>query len=158
MIENYLGILEESLKKKVLVLDEIEDYTVKQESLLKQENVSMEELDVNMEQKDEYIQKLTDLDDGFEALYERVKEQLSENKDAYKEQIRRIQALIMKVTEKSVSIQAKESRNKKLVEDYFAKKKREIRQGRQASKTILNYYKSMSDTSAISSQIMDQKK
>ncbi len=158
MIENYLGILEKSLEKKLLVLNEIEDYTAKQESLLKQENVSMEELDANMEQKDDLIQKLTDLDEGFEALYERVKEQLSANKDAYKEQIKRIQDLITKVTEKSVSIQARESRNKKLVEDYFAKKKSEIRQSRQASKTVLNYYKSMSDTSAISSQIMDQKK
>lgn len=118
----------------------------------------MEELDANMEQKDGLIQKLTALDDGFETLYERVKEQLSTNKDAYKNQIKRIQELITKVTEKSVSIQAKESRNKKLVEEYFSKKKHEIRQGRQASKTVLNYYKSMSDTSAISSQIMDQKK
>lgn len=158
MIENYLGILEESLEKKVLVLDEIEDYTAKQERLLKQEKVSMEELDANMEQKDGLIQKLTALDDGFETLYERVKEQLSTNKDAYKDQIKRIQELITKVTEKSVSIQAKESRNKKLVEEYFSNKKHEIRQGRQASKTVLNYYKSMSDTSAISSQIMDQKK
>ena len=115
MIENYLGILEESLEKKVLVLDEIEDYTAKQERLLKQEKVSMEELDANMEQKDGLIQKLTALDDGFETLYERVKEQLSTNKDAYKNQIKRIQELITKVTEKSVSIQAKESRNKKLV-------------------------------------------
>ena len=117
MIENYLGILEESLEKKVLVLDEIEDYTAKQERLLKQEKVSMEELDANMEQKDGLIQKLTALDDGFETLYERVKEQLSTNKDAYKNQIKRIQELITKVTEKSVSIQAKESRNKKLVEE-----------------------------------------
>ena len=108
MIENYLGILEESLEKKVLVLDEIEDYTAKQERLLKQEKVSMEELDANMEQKDGLIQKLTALDDGFETLYERVKEQLSTNKDAYKNQIKRIQELITKVTEKSVSIQAKE--------------------------------------------------
>lgn len=158
MIENYLGILEKSLEKKILVLDEIEDYTMKQENLLKQEKVSMEELDANMEQKDELIRKLTDLDEGFETLYERIKEQLNANKDAYKEQIRRIQNLISTVTEKSVSVQARESRNKKLVEDYFARKKSEIRQGRQASKTVLNYYKSMSDTSAIASQIMDQKK
>lgn len=158
MIENYLEILEKSLEKKILVLDEIEDYTVKQESLLKKEKVSMEELDANMEQKDGLIRKLTDLDEGFETLYDRVKEQLNTNKDAYKEQIKRIQNLISRVTEKSVSVQAQESRNKKLVEDYFTKKKSEIRQGRQASKTVLNYYKSMSDTSAISSQIMDQKK
>lgn len=82
MIENYLEILEKSLEKKILVLDEIEDYTVKQESLLKKEKVSMEELDANMEQKDGLIRKLTDLDEGFETLYDRVKEQLNTNKDA----------------------------------------------------------------------------
>ena len=56
MIENYLGIMEERPEKKVLELDEIEDYTAKQERLLKQEKVSMEELDANMEQKDGLIQ------------------------------------------------------------------------------------------------------
>lgn len=158
MIENYLGILEESLEKKLLVLNEIEDYNNQQEKLLKQEKVSMEELDANMEQKDVLIQKLTELDEGFEALFERVKEQLNANKDVYREQIRRMQALITQVTEKSVSIQAQESRNKKLVENYFIKEKKEIRQGRQASKTVLNYYKNISNANVISSQIMDQKK
>lgn len=158
MIENYLEILEDSLKKKVVVLDEIEDYNSKQEQLLKQEKVSMEELDANMEEKDGLIQKLTDLDEGFETLYERIREQLLTNKDAYKEQIKRIQGLISQVTDKSVSIQAQESRNKRLIEDYFVKEKNQIRQGRQASKTAYNYYKSMSNVDDVSLSILDQKK
>lgn len=158
MIDNYLEILEQSLEKKLLILDEIEDYNNKQEKLLKQEKVSMEELDANMMQKDGLIQKLTELDGGFETLYERIREQLSAGKDAYKEQIKRMQTLITRVTEKSVSIQAQESRNKKLVEDYFRREKSEIRQGRKASKTAFNYYKNMSNTNVVPPQIMDQKK
>lgn len=158
MIENYLGILESSLEKKVAVLHEIEDYNDEQEQLLKQEKVSMEELDANMEKKDVLIQKLTDLDEGFETLYERIREQLVANKDAYKEQIKRIQGLITQVTDKSVSIQVQESRNKKLIEDYFLKERSQIRQGRKASKTAYSYYKSMSNVDDVSNSILDQKK
>lgn len=158
MIDNYLAILEDSLEKKVAVLDEIEAYNDKQEQLLRQERVSMEELDANMDEKDGLIQKLTELDEGFETLYERIREQLLSDKDAYKEQIKRIQGLISKVTDKSVSIQAQESRNKKLIEDYFSKERNQIRQGRQASKTAYNYYKSMSNVDDVSLSILDQKK
>ncbi len=158
MIENYLEILESSLEKKIIVLNEIENYNNEQEQLLKQEKVSMEEVDTNMEKKDELIQKLTELDEGFETLYERIREQLLTNKDAYKEQIKRIQGLISQVTDKSVSIQAQESRNKKLIEDYFIKERNQIRQGRKASKSVYSYYKSMSNVDDTSLSILDQKK
>ena len=68
MIENYLEILEDSLKKKAAVLDEIAAYNDGQELLLKKDSISMEELDANMEEKDRLIQKLTGLDEGFETL------------------------------------------------------------------------------------------
>lgn len=158
MIENYLGILEESLQKKLLVLNEIIEYNNKQEKLLKQENVSLDELDDNMNQKDVLIQKLLKLDEGFEVLYERIREQLINNKEKYKEQIKRLQNMISEVTEKSVSIQAQETRNKKMIEDYFRKGKQQLRQGRQASKAAYDYYKNMNNTNVVPPQIMDQKK
>ena len=158
MIDNYLGILEDSLHKKLDVLEEITAYNKQQEELLKKDTVSMEELDTNMEQKDVLIQKLTELDEGFEALYERIREQLLTNKDAYKDQIRRIQGLISKVTEKGVSIKAQETRNKKLVEDYFIRERRELQKGRNASRTAYGYYKNKSGNNVIPPQFMDQKK
>lgn len=158
MIDNYLNILEESLQNKLAVLDEIALYNGEQEELLKQEKVSMDELDANMGRKDELIQKLTGLDDGFESLYERIREQLLENKTLYARQIRRLQRLISDITEKSVSIQAQEARNKKLIEAYFTKEKRQLRQGRQSSKAAYDYYKNMSNTNVVQPQIMDQKK
>lgn len=158
MIKNYLAILEESLHKKLAVLDEIIEYNNKQEQLLKQEKVSLEELDANMDQKDELIKKLSKLDEGFERLYERIKEQLLADKDNYKGQIGSIQNLISQVTEKSVSIQAQEARNKALIEERFASERSQIRQGRQASKAAYRYYKSMSNRSVMPPQFLDQKK
>ena len=57
MIDNYLKILEDSLCKKLTVLDEIAEYNVAQEELLKKEELSIDELDENMEQKDVLIKK-----------------------------------------------------------------------------------------------------
>ena len=139
MMDNYLGILEESLQKKLKVLEEIAVYNKEQEQLLRKESVSLEELDENMSHKDELIQKVTALDEGFETLYERIKEQILTHKDDYKEQIRKLQQLISQVTEKSVSIQAQEARNKKLIEDYFKKERSQLRQNRQSYKAAYNY-------------------
>lgn len=158
MMDNYLDILEGSLQKKLKVLEEITVYNQEQEQLLRKESVSLEELDENMKQKDELIRKVTALDEGFETLYERIKEQLLDNKDDYKEQIRKLQQLISQVTEKGVSIQAQESRNKKLIEDYFKKERGQLRQNRQSSKAAYNYYKSVNNTNVVMPQMMDQKK
>lgn len=158
MMENYLGILEESLLKKLEILDEIDAYNQGQSQLLKKDKVSVEELDENMNHKDELIQRLTALDEGFETLYERIREQLLADRDAYREQIQRLQQLISQITEKSVSIQAQEIRNKNLVEDYFKKERSQIRQHRQSSKAAYNYYRSVNNTNLVMPQMMDQKK
>jgi len=155
-MENYLEILTDSLKKKSKVLDEIMRYNSDQENLLRQEGISLEELDANMELKDGLIQNLVQLDDGFETLYERIKEQLLTQKDQYKAQIGQMQELISGITEKSVSIQAQEARNKGMIENYFARERGQLRQSRQVSKAAYGYYKSMSN--GVSSQLLDQKK
>ncbi len=156
-MENYLRILEESLRKKTALLDEIGAYNDAQEKLLKQEKISLEELDENMDRKDELIRKVTELDEGFEALYDRIKDQLLSNKDAYRQQISVLQGLISQVTDKSVAVQAQESRNKKLMEQFLLKERIQLGQNRRTSKAAYDYYKSMSRTAAMSSQIMDQK-
>ena len=157
MIESYLDILEQSLIKKADILREISYYNNAQEELFKRQGVSLEELDENMNEKDRLIRELVKLDDGFENLYARVREQVLDGKDKYAEQIRRIQSLISKVTEQSVSIQAQEARNKKLIEDYFGKERQKIRQGRQSSRAAYGYYKSMSNTNVAPPQFLDQK-
>lgn len=158
MMENYLDILEESLKQKDEILQKIADYSNQQEVLLKQDNLPMEEFDALVDQKDILVKQLEKIDEGFETVYTRIKDQITGNKEMYKAQIARLQHLISVVTERSVSIQAQEQRNKVMVEQYFSKTRKEMRQGKRSSKAALDYYRNMNNTNVTSPQFLDQKK
>ena len=112
MIMNYLTVLQESLEKKNAILDEIQAVNRAQNELFQAEKLDLQKFDSYVEQKDTYIKELEALDEGFETLYNNVKQQLQQNKSQYAEQIKRMQQLIGEITEKSVSIQAQESTSK----------------------------------------------
>jgi len=158
MIENYLQVLEESLHKKMDVLGRIEEANRRQEQILKSTPVSEEDFDKSIEEKGAFIDELNKLDEGFETLYGNIKEQLSADREKYKVQIAAIQKLITRVTEKSVSIQAQEARNKVLVEGFFAERKQELQKGRRSSKAALDYYRNMNQSQVVMPQFMDRKK
>ena len=156
-MENHLTILSESLDKKIAVLEEIQAYNQKQEEAFTKEVPDMDGFDESLEEKEELIQRIEKLDEGFEILYERIATQLKDNKAAYAGQIRELQGKIQRVTDLSTAIQAQESRNKKLIEDYFSKMKAGIKKNRQGSKVAYDYYKNMSGAAFNRSQFMDSK-
>lgn len=156
-MENYLRILEESLVKKSKVLDEIAVYNEEQEKIFSGEKADLNLFDEYIDKKDELIEKLSKLDEGFDILYANVSKQLQENKAQYADQIRRLQSLVKEVTDKSVSIQAQEARNKTLIEHYFAKQRDNVKNNRVNSKAAYDYYKSMSAINGMSAQFMDKK-
>lgn len=158
MIENYLQVLEESLYKKMDVLGRIEEANRRQEQILKSTPVSEEDFDKSIEEKGAFIDELNKLDEGFETLYGNIKEQLSADREKYKMQIAAIQKLIIRVTEKSVSIQAQEARNKVLAEGFFAERKQELQKSRRSSKAALDYYRNMNQSQVVMPQFMDRKK
>ena len=117
----------------------------------------MDSFDQALEEKEDLIQRIEKLDEGFEILYERIAEQLQGNKAMYASQIKELQAKIQKITDLSTAIQAQEARNKKLIEEYFAKARAGIKQNRQGSKAAYDYYKNMSGAVFNSPQFMDSK-
>lgn len=157
-MENYLSVLEDSLGRKAVVLDDIMALSEEQEKLLKQEKLDLEAFDELIDKKDALAEELTRLDDGFEALYDRIKNQLQDNKEAYRAQITAMQKLIAKITEKTVSIQAKEERNKELLSKQLATLRQDMKQNRRTSKAAYDYYMNMGNAGAAMSQFMDQKK
>lgn len=158
MTENYLALLEESLRKKLQVMAEIQKYNLRQQEVFQSENVDMERFDEYVEEKGTLIGRLTALDSGFEKLYAKVAEQLDGNREKYAAQIKALQGLVTEVTDTSVQIQAQEARNKKLIEDYFRKEKEGIRMGRKSSQAAIGYYKTMSKTAVMPPQFLDSKK
>lgn len=155
-MENYLKILEESLVKKIKVLEQIEEVNKAQAELLSDDSFDAERFDKCVDEKDAMISELGQLDEGFESLYDRVREQLLQEKDKYTEQIKTLQKLIGVITDKSVSIQAQESRNKASVERHFTKQRKELGQGRKSSKVAYSYYQNK--TGVVGSYFMDTKK
>ena len=158
LMENYLQVLEESLRKKKIVLSKIEEVNIRQEHILKADVVSEEDFDATIEEKGTLIDALTELDKGFESLYENIKVQLAGGREMYSEQIRLLQNLIREVTEQSISIQTQEARNKVLAEKFFLTRKQEMQKGRKSSKAALDYYRNMNQSQVVSPQFMDKKK
>ena len=151
-------VLVESLEKKSRILDEIIKENEAQETLFKQEALDMEALDVSADRMGELAQKLELLDEGFEAVYDRIREDLMENKLAYRGEIRRMQELIAEITEKVVRINAARMRNKMQAEKQFKKSRQQIGKAASKMKASQNYYNNMNRLNYVDPQFYDNKK
>lgn len=158
MTGNYLTLLEESLRKKLQVMAEIQKYNLRQQEIFQSDKVDMDQFDEAVAEKGALIDKLTALDNGFDKLYANIAAELKENREQYGDQIRTLQRLVTEVTETSVSIQTQEIRNKKLIEDFFKRQRNGIKMGRQSSKAAIGYYKTMSKSAVVAPMFMDKKK
>ena len=101
---NYINILLQDLRKKNLVLDQIIEANLKQRDALEDPNLDPDDFDTIVEHKAKLIEQLEQLDDGFEQIYARVREELMTNKAQYAGEIKEMQALIRQMTDKSASI------------------------------------------------------
>ena len=91
MTENYLTLLEESLKRKLQVMDEIQKYNLRQQEIFQSGNVESDKFDEYVDEKGALIDRLNALDSGFEKLYAKVAQELKENREQYTAQIRTLQ-------------------------------------------------------------------
>lgn len=159
MQENsYIQVLIQSLHQKVEALDSIIEKNKEQYEILSAEEADMEAFDQNVREKSEFIDKIIFLDDGFQEIYARVKEELDANKQSHAEEIRQMKELIAKITERSMKVQAQEQRNKELAGMQFSKARKKIRQVKAGSKVASQYYQSMQQLNVVDPQFMDKKK
>lgn len=154
----YITILIESLEKKIRILDEIILANQEQREGLEDPNLDPDDFDKIVEKKSEYIEQLDQLDNGFEELFARVRDELNENRETYKEQIHTMQDFIRKITDKSLMIQKQEAQNKELMQQKFAAVRSQAREVRKSQKIVNQYYKNMMKTNYVDPQFMDNKK
>lgn len=151
-------ILVQSLEKKSRILDEIIKENEAQELLFKQEELDMEALSASSDRMGELAEKLELLDEGFESVYDRIRQELIDNKGAYRDEIRRMQALIAEITEKVVRINAARMRNKLQAENHFKRSRQQIGKVSSKMKASKNYYNNMNRLSYVDAQFYDTKK
>lgn len=158
MSRQYVTVLEQSLEKKIHVLDEIYRICQLQTEVLSKQPAELETFDRYVDDKDICIEKLKKLDEGFEILYEKVAQELKENRAMYADQIAHMQELITVITDKSTAIQVLEERNKKAVEDVLCRERKELGKGKRSLNVAMNYYRNMSGAGIAQPSYMDKKK
>lgn len=154
-----LNILIDVLNKKALLLQELYDLTKAQESLLNEEELRMEVFDELMNQKQERIDKVIGIDEGFKLTYEKIRIQLEGNKALYKNDIQKMKDLIVTIGDLTVALTVQEEKNKNLFITKANSEKGKIKEFRKSKQTVANYYKSMNNQkNAERSYFFDSKK
>ena len=159
MTDQYVSMLVDSLQKKKHILEQITALCDRQSALVKAEELDLEAFDKAFDEKGALISQLDLLDDGFDAIFGRVKEVLSsaEGKKAHAAEIMQMQDLIRAITDLSMHIQTSEQRNKAAIEQFFAKEKTRIKQGREGSSAALNYYLNMKNRQIVPPHFYDNR-
>lgn len=157
MLDSYINILVESLQKKVKYLEELKNMSFSQSEYLQGEDPDFERFTEIVNEKDMIIDELDKLDEGFDATYAQIKDELIANKDQYKTQISTLQELIRKVTDLGVEIQAQEARNKTAVEQVVSSTRRKYKSAIQSIDVARKYSSTMHNPSS-GTQFMAKKK
>lgn len=154
----YIRMMLDILGKKEKHLTSLLELTTAQEQLLKGEEFNEEEFTDLIAKKRGHLLKIEEADNGFQAIYNRVAEEMKNNKEEYKDQIIEMQSLITRVTDLGVKLSALEEKNKTALEANLQGKRQNIRQFKVSKQTADKYYKNMIGMQTGASYFMDQKK
>lgn len=156
MTQTYLDMMEDSLRKKIEVMQQIEVQNgIQKKALERLEGPDEETFDEAVRTKGDLIDKLTELNDGFAGLYDRVKVEIDGNKDKYRDQITRMQDLIRQVTDLSNTLEVQETRNKELADNFFSNTRKGMKQGKQTAAAAFNYHVTMNKSANIQPHFID---
>jgi len=156
-MNNELQVLIESLEKKEHILSEILKASVDQMEIAKSDVFDEGKFDQIFDIKTDLLTRMEGLDRGFDAVFSKVKEELLQNQDLYKDEIRRMQELIGKIIDLGAQIYATENRTKSMMENIIQTKKNDLSKKRMNSKSVFDYYKSNNMLGGIDSMFLDKK-
>lgn len=158
MTNTYVDIMIQSLNKKIRVLEEIEKLNLIQKTLLEDEKSDADEFDQTVEQKAALIEQMSQLDSGFDKLFQRVKEEVTAKRSTYSDSIKMMQNCIRRITDLSMELQKQEARNKELMMRKFTFIREKAKVVRTNKKAVNQYYKNMMNLHYVDPQFMDNKK
>ena len=157
--KEYVKMLSDSLDKKVELLRQLQGLNQEQKNILENRESTPDMLDDNIEKKSDIIERLDKMDDGFQSLYDKVKDDLSSKREEYTNEIKHMQEQITLITDLSTDVQAKEMQNRELARIKFSHIRSQIRETKHGQKAVASYYASMmNNTGYEDSQFWDQKK
>ncbi len=155
----YISALQESLQKKLEVLNSLLKLTNEQGRILSAQEPDMDRFDSIIDQKDSLLQTMETLNRGFESLFARIGTTIKDNKYQYQQQITEMQNLIRSITDTGLQIEGQEHRNKTAFQNYLTGARQEIREFTANNQMANAYYHNMANQhQAWQSYFVDQKK
>ena len=162
-IDNYLQIMIDSLVKKEEHLDRIIDKNRKQYECIKgkaHEEIDWDAFNLLVTEKEIAIDRIMEIDEGFDQTYTIIKDEVIANKEKYRDKVAVLKEQIGRLTDKGISIQADEERNRRIIDNLFRNTKQEIKKQRTGMSVANAYFKTMSNSVVRAAEIsmLDQKK
>ena len=145
---SYISIMIQCLKKKEGILDQIIRHNDTQAKLFLDTNLDPDVLEKSIEEKGELIQSLNLLDEGFQQTFDRMRDEITQHREQYCDEIRQMQQLITSITEKGNTIQVQEQKNKKAADEHFTRVHRQINQTKANFAKVSQYYRNVMDVKA----------
>lgn len=155
---NYVQIMIDSLTKKEVLLKQIAEYNEEQKVIITAVEFDDEAFHRNVDSKGELVEEILKLDDGFNAVFSRVKDEVQAHKEELSSEIAVMQQLVKRVTDLGVRIQAQELRNKELVEKCFSAMRKNLSNAKTATSKVNAYYKNANNINDYDTYFLDQKK
>lgn len=141
----YVTALQDSLSKKLNILKRLLELSQEQSDILAQESPEIERFDEVVEKKDTLLKDMANLDQGFDALFGKIGNQLKEHKYQYQSQILQMQNLIRSITDCGVKLEGLEQKNKRDFQAYVTGARQEIKSFKMSNKTAASYYQNMAN-------------
>ena len=153
-----IKILRDSMSRKERILNNLIDMTREQEAYLSTDEFDMDVFDGMLDAKNLMLDELNSVDNGFENVYNRVRDSLKADPSLYSEEIRDLKNCIREITGLGMQLQALEERNRNRLEQIFSSKRAEITGYKRASNHVSAYYQTMTGSIAGMNSFMDKKK
>ena len=156
--KDYVAVLKQGLEKKIWILEQLLEKNARQRKLLADPQLEPEEFEASLNEKAALIDELTAIDDGFEQVYERVRDEIQNHRSDYAADITQMQSYIAEIMEKSTQVQTEEQRNRELILKKFTDVKKQIREVKSGKKAVDRYYHNMMKLNYVEPQFLDNKK
>lgn len=157
MDENYVQVLIDTITKKEETLRKILEITRRQELLSKQEVYSSDEMEETLNEKEIQIARINYLDERFQSVYDRVRSEVRNNIEKYRQDVLTLQERIRTCTEIANEIQVLEERNRNRFSALFSKTRSEYSTSKTRANVAQNYFKTMNNSKVMDAYFVDKK-
>ena len=157
-LDNYLKVLADTLSNKEQVLSQILDITKEQDNILKASEYNDDAFLETLNKKEPLIARINQLDEGFQAVYERIRQDVYDQGGVYDGEVKKLQEKIKICIDIGSQIETLEAENKKRLSEYVSSQRQEYKAKAATNTAAMKYYQSMSGAAVASSAFMDQNK